>query len=287
MDSLGIDPETIRSGDTVGNGGGLLEAQANFYFQSLSKHIISVFEQEIVDFTDQEKMILTMILNGVAQSDNNNKLLFVSEDDYPGFFFNRDLDPAPRVAKTGFDLSYPIFINRDVVYQRKDANPRFWLGLLVHEMGHQVGVKNHTYLDNLGAKVVLVSEMNKSDLHLELLPNKPITMSYYNHDFFEAVPDMFVSFGDKLVTVTNWDSKAIRTACGNDHQFNGLNISNVHWENRGIFGFTEAVRVVAGGWGDVRCFDETSGAYYNKLIDLHIRIDIDSDYLKAKVFVQK
>lgn len=287
MDQLGIDPTTIRSGDTVGNGGGLLESQAYFYYHSLTKHIISVFEQEIIDFSDAEKAVLQEILNGVTRSSSQGKILFISEKEYPGFFFNKDVDPAPRVAKTGFSLEFPIFINRDMVYQRMDKNPRFWLGLLVHEMGHQIGVANHTFLEELGAKVVSVSEINKSELRIELTPNEYVNVSYYNHNFIEAVPDMFVTYKDRLVNVQNWNSRAIREACGPSHIFSGLNVSNVHWENRGVFGFTESARLAAGAWGDVRCYDEYSGAFYNKLLDLHIVIDIDNNYLNAQVFVRK
>ncbi len=286
LDQLGIDPTTIRSGDTVGNGGGLLEAQAAYTYVNLSKHIISTFEQNFIEFSDEDQNVLMEILSGIVKNPGPEKILFMSEKNHPGFFFKEGIDPAPRVAKTGFSLDFPIFINRDMVYRNIDMNSRYWIGLLIHEMGHQVGVRNHSYLDELGAKVVAVSEMNRTELGFIMAPRKIVEVSLYNHDFIDGTPDFTVSHNGHLHSVTDWRNASLQETCGPALSFSGVSLSNLHWKDRGVNGPGTAMTIRAGAWAEVKCMDQRAGVFYNRVVDVEIELEIDSDRMKSKVKVQ-
>lgn len=283
LDDMGIDPTQVRSGDTVGNGGGLLEAQASLAYLNLSKHIISSFEQNYISFSDLDREVLMKILNGLAKNPSPEKILFLSEEDHPGFFYEAGVDPAPRVAKTGFSLDFPIFINRDMVYKTPDMNSRFWIGLLIHEMGHQVGIRNHGYLDQLGARVVAVSEMNRTEMSFIMAPRTAVDVSLYNHDFIDGTPDLSVSHNGKLHSVTDWYNPNLRRTCGPYLQYSGVSISNLHWKNRGEFGPGTGMTIKAGAWAKIKCRDPRAGVFYNQATDVEIKLTIEDDKISSEI----
>lgn len=79
---------------------------------------------------------------------------FKSEKANPGFFF---LDNQVRVAKTSDAPKETIYINTDMITGGKvDIGEA--VAILVHELGHHYKVKDHQYLDRLGAKVKALME---------------------------------------------------------------------------------------------------------------------------------
>ncbi|GEM_PF-1789395 len=285
LDSIGIDPRNIRSGDTVGNGGGLLEAQVSFYYHNLAKHIISSFEQSFVNFDENENKVLLDILNILSDYEGEGKVIFLSEADYPDFFHLKGFDPAPRVAKTGFSSEFPIFINRDLAYRRMD-NPRLWIGLLIHELGHQVGVGNHTFLEELGTKVINVSEVNKAEIEMTITEDLIVGLGYYNHDFVDGVPDLYVTYGEKLHRIEGWSNQGFREVCGKGLYYGGVSISNLHWKDRGLTDMVYDLRVTAGGWASVKCLDKAAGVYYNEYVDIEVVVNIGDGPMNTEVKIK-
>lgn len=286
LDSMGLDPRNIRSGDTVGNGGGLFEAQVSFYYHNLAKHIISSFDQSFVTFDESENKVLLDILNILSDYEGDEKIIFISENEYPNFFYLKDFDPAPRVAKTGFSSDFPIFINRDMIYGRLDFNPRFWIGLLIHELGHQVGVGNHSFLEELGTKVINVSEVNNAEIEMTISEDLIVGLGYYNHDFVDGLPDLYVTYGEKLHRIEGWNHQSFKDVCSKGLYFSGVSISNLHWKDRGITDIFRSLRVTAGGWASVKCLDEAAGVFYNEDVDIEVLINIGDGPMNTEVKIK-
>ncbi|MCF8059540.1 MAG: hypothetical protein K9K67_09605 [Bacteriovoracaceae bacterium] len=276
------DTTRSMSGDTVGNGGGLLESQAYFYYHNLVKHIISSFEQHFIEFNLTEKKVLLAILDILKKEDRNGKILFLSEFRYPNFFHTLGFDPAPRIAKTGFSPEFPIFVNLDAIY-RSNSNPRFWIGVLIHELGHQAGVAHHGFLDELGSKVMNVSEMNKSEIEMVIKENQVVELGYYNHDFIDGLPDLYVSYEQKLHSIDIGESQIFNNICGEGLNFGGVSLSNLHWKDRGVFDVADTMKITAKGWASVKCLDEEAGIFYDKNLDIQVEISIADELVNSRI----
>lgn len=276
LDLLGIDPTQARSGDVVGNGGGFYESQAYFYYHNLAKHIISSFEQTYVDFTEGEKVVLQRILDHTPIFGEEGKLIFLSQQGHPTFFFDEDVDPAPRVAKTGFDHTYPIFINRDMIYEKTERHSTFWIGVLVHELGHQVGVENHTFLEELGGKVALVARLDKDEISYTFDENNILQVIVYNHKFLHGTADITVNFRDLRSSTSSLKPVDLVSVCG-ILDFGGMVLKNLHWEDKpemrnNVHG--EYMQMVAKSWANVKCFDRSTGVFFDRSRDAKVIIQV-------------
>lgn len=284
--SLNINEVSMRSGDIVGNGGGLMEGQASFYYYSLANHIIKALDQTIIYLSEGERVVLQEILKMINNDGDQRKLLFISQDEYPGLFMVEGEDPSPRLAKTAFDSSYPIYINRDYAEEYMTSNPSTWLGVFIHELGHQLGIASHRYLDTLGAKVVASSESTKRSIKHVFNRETRLILNYHNFDFVSGYPVASANLDDQLVEVEGWRGRDFGKKCDGDLVYSGLTISNLHWVSRYQFS-KDNFKAEAAGWGLVQCLDPVTQDFYFVDADFVIEVRMIDHKLQTHLRVQE
>ncbi len=143
-------------GDHVGNGGGLSESNFAFARLHLRSFItLCLNSSQCISSSNEIKIAKQVLTNLDQELKNENQLIVISEVDHPGFFY---LDHNTRIAKTGNTIGDPIYLNRDLLYEKKDGKvltidiPQA-IAILFHEFGHHTGEMNHDLLDAIGAKI--------------------------------------------------------------------------------------------------------------------------------------
>jgi hypothetical protein len=283
LDNLDLDPLSSGTGDVVGNGGGFIESLTYFYFQTLERHISSSLSQKQITFDPFERRILSRMLSYIP-SMRGDKLRFISGRKAKVLFYISGLDAAPRLAKTGFSPNYPIYFNTDLLYKEVKAKPELLLGLLVHELGHQLGVADHGILDNLGAKVVQVANANEQKVST-ILEDGDLEVTIQNHFFQSAPSDVFISYGNRSVEVLKWKPEQLRSICGREYIQSAF-VYNFHWSSR-LFDFGSEVLLTAKGWLDVKCFNSETGKFSRVERNLEVLIDISDGEVKGDLKVTK
>lgn len=281
LQNFGIDPAHLRGGDVVGNGGGLLEGQAYFYYHSLENHLLTALEQNAIEFSADERKVLQRILKSLPDMEQEGKIIFLDPSEYRGFFFTPGVDTAPRVAKTGHSMDFPIFINTSMVYKRIDGDLRFWLGTLVHELGHQVGIANHLFLEELGAKVISTSELSRDTITAEMGKGSRLEITSYNHYFIDGSADLFVSYNSQHHVVRDWDKDELRQVCGR-HYFAGLLVDNLHWTQRALTDMSDGVLFHAGGWATIKCLNSQTGTFNNRHRNFKLEVYVGDGEIQTK-----
>ncbi|TNF03240.1 MAG: hypothetical protein EP326_02575 [Deltaproteobacteria bacterium] len=266
-----------RMGDVVGNGGGLLEAQVAFFYKSLPKAITSALEFNQGKFTVDDIKILTDILSNVQKSSYNEKILML--DDHT--FFSTDDDQEIRTAKTGFNQSFQIFVNRKLLYKNIEKAEAVILPMLIHELGHQAGVSSHSYLETLGSKVKYIIDSKKNFLTQESDFGSLILTSY-NYVSAGGWADLVVILGDKLTRLQKIKFEELKTLCHGNFP-GGYEVSNLHWQRRPVSN-DYIYSVYATGWMDLRC-NSLEGDMYVVNADIEVVINIVNGELKAFVRV--
>jgi hypothetical protein len=224
-------------GDLVGNGGGLAEKNILFSYYNLKAYIEICLSSPTCKIGTWEKDLLTKILKSLPQEQNKKEQIkFVSEKERPGFF---RLDGELKLAKTGDNVGSPIYINSDLLYT-KNSHGDFKafsisdaVALLVHELGHHHGVKNHFKLDLLGIKVSMSLE-NHSD-KASLFPHKKdfMAISINKRDAYQF-PQLLVYFDNTFLDVSKEFKEALKCPGPFFHitsdKPHGANFHNMFWK---------------------------------------------------------
>lgn len=144
--------------DKVGQGAGLAENNILFVYENLDKYLNYCLALQDCAENAQQQQALQKILSHLPQERVNNsaQIRFKSQREDPQLFF---IDGQIRVAVTWAHIGAPIYFNLDMIY-KNTADGRVEgislataSSLLVHELGHHHGYKNHDWLDRLGARV--------------------------------------------------------------------------------------------------------------------------------------
>ena len=274
LENKGINIEMLRSGDVVGNGGGLYEAQAYFVYQNLDKMVTDTLEQESISLNNDERKILKEIGLVLQGTKKRGKLIFLNSKDFPNFFYDEKTDQAERLAKTGFGPQYPIFLNRDQIEKEFETDDLLWVSILIHELGHQAGVINHDTLDRIGAKVALVAGENREQLFYEIDKDNIIGITVDNHPVFNGVADIHITYNgySHVLNVLNEDDH--KEVCDN-FTFGGLKINNLHWQSSLTLNEDGTyVKGKAGGWAEITCYNLEQSLYFSKKRDVDINLKI-------------
>ena len=189
-----------NGGTVVGNGAGIVENNFRYGYFLLKEVIPSCTENQMCQLSDFEinllNKIVDIITSNLLKEDN---LIFVSEKKEPGFFTTGEGNEPHRIAKTGLSPDQPIFINLDLLYNdRNEANldlPAI-VGILVHELGHQTGIKNHAALDFLAAKIrfFLTSKINNYKFYVNNDPKLTANVLVINSEFPIKKAHLFISW---------------------------------------------------------------------------------------------
>tara|TARA_R110002072_G_scaffold276051_1_gene437381 strand:+ start:110279 stop:111313 length:1035 start_codon:yes stop_codon:yes gene_type:complete len=265
-----------RDGDVVGNGGGQIEGQVQFYLNSLPSFIMSALNQDIIYFTQVEKEVLERIAKNITE--NAADIVYI--DNNPNDFFSSDEDGAIRIAKTGFHPKYPIFLNRTMIYSMFENDVNFnILSVLVHELGHQAGIKSHRGLDDLGAKMELVSRFSRDKVFYEI-GNNGVSVEIFNHGTLSSRTSILVTYFNQSLTVKAWDFKKLQSKCGTGFPA-GFQLLNPHWTSRPVSN-RKVKTIKLAGWMNIVCV-QRSGSYISSA-DFEITLTLSNvvDY-KTKI----
>lgn len=234
--------------DIVGNGGGAVEQAAVYIYRSLDRYISLCLNIRGCVVESEKREILKQIRDVIVEKrDEKNRLVFLSGDNFKSYMQD-DLDPEIRVAKTGFSADFPIFINLEEAYTYpKESLYSSFAALFVHEVGHQIGVASHSYLDELAARVRETMEANTKELTYEVLTGE------FSFTLFSGVT--IYDFDQFLL---QYNSQRIETPslreifkCQNGDKLVGANLSNIYWDKSKTIDYKFIMGL--NGWGEFYC----------------------------------
>lgn len=242
--------------DIVGNGGGYIEQNFKYVYQGLDRTISQCLSVPFCAGTKEDQEILRAIRDIILEHrDDKNRVVFLKDTDFD-HFFNTELDPGERIAKTGFSPEFPIFINLSLVEEMKIGKDlSLILGILAHEIGHQVGISSHAYLDSLASKLrsvfyenTLTIEMDQVSLPMKFMVFK--ARQNFAHD------ETLLSAEGQLVRMPRL---ALQYLCARKADLIGTTISNPHW-NSPVYRAGE-LHVSVEAWGDFSC-SSSDGSFF-------------------------
>lgn len=255
-----IAPLILRfgSGDIVGNGGGLIEQNFLFAYYSLQTAIDNCLTAVECYNTEEEKVLLKEINQiFIEKLVNKTPLIFIKNSDTNNFFFDK-YDQTQRIAKTGFSKKFPIFINLDATDEIVNDIPTM-IGIIVHELGHQIGIVNHSYLDKLGARVRKMWGANwvVSDVDVS---SKKLFVRLYNTRMNSINSKLSYEFDGKIKSLNSLIFRNI--ACEKGDRLYGFSLSNGHWKRPTHTRFRTKVKKTF--WIDINCEKSVSESYILK-----------------------
>lgn len=225
-----IQIERSGGGDIIGNGGGLAEQNFTYALTQLTDFIQETIKAGLVSGADVAPLKLIAQASRL-EAMKADKLIFLSGKSNPGFF-DAEHDPEVRLAKTGFTQDAPIFVNLDLLYRKTGDVVEMlpvpvMIASLVHEIGHNVGLTDHAYLDFLGARVRQMVEREYQRTHRQLTETTRIEMVSINLGAY-SLPRLSLTVGDKLVSFEKELYQVLQ--CRNGSTPKAARLSNQHWE---------------------------------------------------------
>lgn len=199
------------SGDVMGNGGGLAEQNLVFAYKNIPQFIDVCLNSDDCHLSLTEKKILLEIQAEMPNEYLNGKLVFKSETKNPGtFLINGEL----KIAKTYLYVGAPIFINKDLLYQKNRAG-KFVpysmaqaTALLIHELAHHLKYTDHTALDLLGSKVAMLVDRQVEEVRI--LPGrddlKLMTINFLDK---KSHPIVLLYIGEKIINISEKIKKEV------------------------------------------------------------------------------
>lgn len=218
-------------GSIIGNGAGIVENTFQFAYQNLHSTFSECITQAKCELTEAETDLVKKMRKVIEiNRSNENRILFVTEKDLPGFFKTGD-NEYHRIAKTGLDATTPIYVNLDLIYLH-DGNPAFdyatITSILVHELGHQAGETNHAKLDIIGSKIKK-NILKKIQNHSTVLSEEQIEVSIINRHFPFRTSDVSISWQNVgSVVATKELLESVKCKNPND-TLAGIEIQNGHF----------------------------------------------------------
>ena len=279
---MGLKEEFIQklgSGDIAGNGGGRLEADFHYAYTLIPKLIKDCVESPVCPLMPDEKKILNDIwLLTVVNNTQKHKFIFLNENDAGNLFFDEH-DQQKRVAVTGFERYAPIFINLDMMYS--DNNVLSHLGrivqIIIHEVGHQTGVKSHGILDALGGK--LRSFFTRESIKVNNNvggTNIEIINTNFRSPYLSSVTvlkwDQWTNRSNPIMIDITEEFKKVASCKGVDRELQSYKISNLHWGR--IEQQDENYILPLKGWIDFRCEDKNT-VQWTEEADFKIQIKLE------------
>lgn len=223
--------ERSGGGDIIGNGGGLGEQNFIYALSQVAGFINETIAAGLVQGPDVAA--LTRIAwHAREQGSRAGELIFISGKAVPGLF-DSPSDPEVRMAKTALSPDAPILINLDMIYQRAYGSLEIMpftvmVASLVHELGHQIGIQDHSYLDYLGARVRRLLEREQNRVGRRLGRDGRVDMTSINLGPL-ALPKLYFTFGEQLLTFDRELHGAL-TCRDPQAQVRSARFDNQHWQ---------------------------------------------------------
>ena len=220
-------------GDRVRNGGGLAEQNFIYSLQVLPRYIdVCINDNDcLISKIDREVLIKIKEIAKRTRS-AEKKFIFISGKDQPGFF-HAENDPEVRLAITEDNPNSPIYVNLDLLYLRDEMNEKLHImkipvivANLVHELGHQLKIYDHSYLDALGSKVRRQLTKNRTTYSFPagLLPLN-LTV---NNLSTPSMPMMYFSYNNQITRLEGYLYKNLK--CDDQNFAIGAYIENGRWD---------------------------------------------------------
>lgn len=278
--SCALNAVTIKSnggGVIVGNGAGSMENHFQHAYQSLSILSLNCLKNTGCNLLTEELEILARIKNIVSLNiDKKDRIIFLSEKQNPGFFTTGETENN-RIAKTGLTPEAPIFVNTDLLYEngRPALSYKRVIALLVHEIGHQTGNRDHAFLDVLGIKLAQFSEVQTAYHSFtigERSADDQILFSLTNFDYPEKNVQLLFKGRELNVKDLSQALNSSVSCSDKDEKYIGMTASNGHYifdKNNNLF---------FKAWIKIYCQD-LSGNPKNSMHNLTIAIDQDFNLL--------
>ncbi len=260
--------EAFSTGDMVGNGGGLLEQnfyQAYYLVQSAIENCL--YDSVCALTSKQENLLRAINQTYILKIDQETPLVFLKEEQAGGFF-SEDEGKETRLAMTGFSEKFPIFINTTLALSISENIPAI-IGILIHELGHQAGVLNHSALDELSIKVRSLYDDNWVESKIRAggrLLNARLFSSKNNF----TTASLSLVFDQKVLSLDSLIAKEV--SCLPGESVYGFYLSNGAWQRptSSRSKFTIGLNY----WIDIYCMDN-EGTIWPIQKDLKLKFEFE------------
>ncbi|MBC7740749.1 MAG: hypothetical protein H7061_01030 [Bdellovibrionaceae bacterium] len=255
--------QVLAGGSLVGTGGGLVEQNIFFAYRALPKTIDACLDSIVpCGLTISEQSLLKKIrVIVIAHPASIERLQFVTEKDYPGFFKTAPGE-AHRTARTELDPKAPIFFNRDQLYTLRGLPALDFLeisGLLIHELGHQALETDHAALDLLAVKIRL--QMQPQVTHLPYRDeNLETSVTIINYSTtHNAVAELYINDNKDLHSIGGL--LPVEANCPSAEEIAlSWQLENVHWKQAArlaTIGKTSLLQLPLGAWLTIQCVSQS------------------------------
>jgi hypothetical protein len=266
---------STRAGTIVGNGAGLVEQNIFYAYDNLPKAIDSCMSvPAICPLTAQDSTVLTSISQIARQNSTlKQRLDFVSETTSPGYF-DTGLGQVHRIAKTELHPGSLISINRDLLYLQNGL-PALDIpaitAILIHELGHQGGILDHDYLDDLGARVRSVLQSELFVLSYKV-PSGELSIQSMNYSGLSSTADLYFSDGSDPTALHSFVARAAHCPLPSQTLI-GWSLTNGHWDAQLDL---QAAHPTLGfsAWLNIRCLQD--GSLNESLINFHLDFHLEN-----------
>jgi len=181
-------------------------------------------------------------------------------------FFETGLGEAHRVAQTGFIPRVPIYFNTDQFYNA-NGTPALDLpvltSILIHELGHQAGIVEHAYLDQLGPRIRNWLMNRTFELGYQY-PNSSLKILSINYANQNSTPDLY--FVDDMGSNSLVIVLAPVARCADPMEILiGWSLINLHWDSQlnmsqmnmsktvGLLASSKTGSLTLVGWLELEC----------------------------------
>ena len=251
-----------RAGTLIGNGDGIVEQNCFYAYTAIPKAIDSCLSAADVCGVSPDDMILLKRIKAIVLQypATSQRILFTSDSARPSFF-ETGLGQAHRVAQTGFIPTVPIYFNTDQFYN-VNGTPALDLpiltSILIHELGHQAGIVEHAYLDQLGSRIRnwLMNRTFELGYHYPNSSLKVLSINYANQN---STPDLYFvddKGSSSLVKVLT----PVARCTDPTEILIGWSVTNLHWDSQlnlsgssGLFSTSKTGSLALGGWLELEC----------------------------------
>lgn len=237
--------------DIIGNGTGVVEQNFHYAYRNLDRTFSQCLSTPLCVRDQRERHLLGKMRDLILKFRwEKNRIIFLKSDDFEHFFAG-DLDPTERVAKTGPSSEFPIFINLTMVQELNIASDlSLIIGILAHEVGHQVGMASHSYLDDLSSRLRLIHFENTQSIALKERSTS------FRFDILKArqtfkYDETILFMGNQLIKVPHLGGQFI---CPNKMRPNAATLTNPHWGRPYERGGLLVMSVRA--WAEFTCGDK-------------------------------
>jgi len=258
----------LRGGDIIGNGGGIVESQFEFAYQNLYKYIQEylITNRPLMDINDYVALAsIANIRNQMNVSDF--ALIFIDEEN--GLFDNTDI--PHRTAMTGNYPGAPILINRSQLYDPISGKALLYqedaVAILIHEIGHQAGIENHSYLDQLGNYVKSFIVDKTMRISKELDNNEIVSFIVKNPIEESLLYEAQIVTSTKIYDVKEYVDRDLK--CPEGMRLHDIVLWNLHWLRS-----KSDNDVHVGLWTDILCEEIESESLYSYRVDIAFEITL-------------